>query len=214
MYVKNRMTIDPYCISGQTTISEALTIMKTNGFHRLPVVENGVLIGLITEGVIRANAPSQATSLSIHELNYLLSKTTVTSIMISDVVTVNADALLEKAATIMREHSVGCLPVVEGNKVVGIITQNDIFDAFVDLLGYYREGYRFVITVTQDKPGTLEKISKCFFEANANIFNMAAYYRDNEVDVVVIANEIEPSVLCNQLEQEGFKVLATLNKHN
>ena len=134
MYIKDQMTRNPYCISPKTTISKALEIMSVNSFHRLPVVDSDYnLLGLITAGMISDKTPSKATSLSIYELNYLLSRTSVEEIMEKDVKTINPDALLEEAASKMRLYDISCLPVVENDKVVGIITHNDIFKAFIDL---------------------------------------------------------------------------------
>ena len=93
MYVRNRMTANPYCISKDTAISTALDIMAEHGFHRLPVVEGKHLVGLVTEGVISEHSPSKATSLSIYELNYLLSKTKCEDVMIKNVITISPDVL-------------------------------------------------------------------------------------------------------------------------
>ncbi|MFV0480332.1 MAG: CBS and ACT domain-containing protein [Anaerorhabdus sp.] len=204
MYIKNRMTVNPICISKKTSISDALYLMNKNNFHRLPIVENGKLVGLITEGTITAHSPTQATSLSIHELNYLLSKTTVEEIMITDVKVIDPEALLEAAAVEMRSNSIGCLPVVENETVVGIITQNDIFDSFIDLLGYYTEGYRYHITVSEDHPGILSSIAAIFFDEGANITNLAVYHRDEDVDVVIRANNVRPQQIQEKLKEKGF----------
>lgn len=210
MYVKDRMTRDPYCITKETPISKALDIMAQNDFHRLPVVEDGKLVGLITEGTITANSPSQATSLSIYELNYLLSKTNVSEVMIKDVQTIKPDSLLEEAAVKMRKNDVGCLPVVDGDNVVGIITQNDIFDAFVDLLGYYTEGARYVLEIKEDHPGILSDITKLFFDKNANITNLAVYRKEEHIDVVIRANNVDHHVMGKILNDAGYKVVSTL----
>ena len=210
MYVKDRMTCDPYCITKETSISKALDIMSQNDFHRLPVVEDGKLVGLITEGTITANTPSQATSLSIYELNYLLSKTNVSEIMIKDVQTVKPNALLEEAAVKMRKNDVGCLPVVENNEVIGIITQNDIFDAFVDLLGYYTQGARYVLEIKDDHPGILLDITKIFFNQNANITNLAVYSKPEHIDVVIRANNVDHHVMGKILNDAGYKVVSTI----
>ena len=166
MLVKDRMTANPYCISKDTSISAALDLMAERDFHRIPVAAGQELVGLVTEGTIAENTPSKATSLSVYELNYLLAKSTVESVMIKDVVTIHPDALLEEAAVLMRQHDIGCLVVTEGRKVVGIITQNDIFEAFIDLLGYYEEGSRYVIAV-EDKPGVLADLTGLFWPSIA-----------------------------------------------
>ncbi|MFV0380114.1 MAG: CBS and ACT domain-containing protein [Anaerorhabdus sp.] len=206
MLVKNRMTKDPITADKNTSISDALYIMKKNDFHRLPIVENDRIIGLITEGTIADHTPTKATSLSIHELNYLLSKTTVEDVMIKDLTIIDPDALLEEAAVEMRNNNIGCLPVVKDNKLVGIITQNDIFDAFVDLLGFYTETTRYVIETDKDTPGTLSLIADAFLKNQANVTNMAVYHRDGLVDVVIRASNIDPEKVKGNLEEKGFKV--------
>ncbi len=206
MYVKNRMTKNPVCISKETSISQALDLMNKNDFHRLPIVEQGKLVGLITEGTIADHSPTKATSLSMHELNYLLSKTTVAEIMIKDIEIIHPDALLEEAAVKMRKRNVGCLPVVENEKVVGIITQNDIFEAFVDLLGYYTEGYRYVIEIDEDHPGILSSIAEIFFTQKANITNLAVYHKEDHIDVVIRANNVNPEQMKKLLKEKGFHI--------
>lgn len=214
MFIKNKMTYHPYCIDSKTSISKALDIMSTHNFHRLPVVEDGKLIGLITEGIVRAHTPSQATSLSIYELNYLLSKTCVEEIMIKDVITIQADSIIEEAAVLMRKHNIGCLVVVdEQYKVTGIITKNDILDAFVDLLGYYRIGSRFVVRDIEDKPGTFNVITELLTKLNANIYNLGVYHIDNRVDVVIIAGGASHELMLKGLQDLGYEVIAMLNEN-
>ena len=151
MNVKNYMTSDVITVSEDTKVLEALDLMKEHNFHRLPVVRNGKMVGLITEEIIQENSPSTATSLSIHEMNYLLTKTTVGDIMHKEVVTIEAEDLLEEAAVLMLENEVGALPVVEnGNKVIGIITDKDLFTAFIDVMGYNNKGSRIVIEIAAD----------------------------------------------------------------
>ena len=210
MYVKDWMTINPYCISKDTTISTALDIMKDRNFHRIPIVDGKKLVGLVTEGTIAEHTPSKATSLSVYELNYLLSKNKVDAVMIKDVVTINKEALLEEAAVVMRKHDIGCLVVVEDEEVVGIITQNDIFEAFVDLMGYYQEGNRYVIEISDDKAGILADLTNCFFNENANITNLAVYHRTEVIDVVIRAKNVEASVMAEALKLKGYKVVSVM----
>ena len=165
MYVKNKMTKDPICIDISSKISEAVDLMSEHGLHRLPVVKGGKLAGLLTEGQIARKEPSKATSLSIYELNYLLSKTSVDAIMIRDVITIHEDRLLEDAALLMLRHDIGCLPVInDSNDVVGILTQNDVFAAFLDILGYRERGSR--ITVGSDR-GIIKSICKTSMQYHA-----------------------------------------------
>lgn len=153
MLVKDYMTADVVTVNEETKVLEALDLMKEHDFHRLPVVRNERMVGLVTEEIISDNSPSTATSLSIHELNYLLTKTTVGDIMNKEVPTIGPDDLLEEAATRMRDSKVTVLPVIENeDQVVGIITDKDIFRAFIDLLGYNNKGSRIVIDIPEDHP--------------------------------------------------------------
>jgi len=123
------MTSNPYTISPDATIAEALDIMRSHKVRRLPVVKSGKLVGIVTEREMLEVSPSKATTLSVFELNYLLAKTKVSAVMTKDVITISPDALLEEAALLMRDNTVGALPVVENGKLVGIITETNIFDA-------------------------------------------------------------------------------------
>lgn len=125
--IKDWMTPDPITIGPDTTLPEADRLMKECGIRRLPVVENGRLVGIITLGDVREASPSNATSLSIYELNYLISRLTVGTMMTQDPITITPDTSIEAAARLMLEHKIGGLPVVDGTRVVGIITESDIF---------------------------------------------------------------------------------------
>jgi acetoin utilization protein AcuB len=186
MNVKNYMTSTVITIPEDTKVLEALDIMKEHHFHRLPVIRNGKIVGLITKEVIQENSPSTATSLSIHEMNYLLTKATVGDIMQKQVFTIRADDLLEEAAAQMLEHDVGVLPVVENkDTVIGIITDKDLFRAFIDAMGYNNKGSRIVIDLAKDHSGILENITNILAEDQVSI-NQIAVYRQNEITQVVI----------------------------
>lgn len=127
IYVRDWMTPNPITIVPKTTLPDAHKLMKDSRIRRLPVVEHGHLVGIITLGDIREAQPSDATTLSIYELNYLLSKLTVDKIMSRDPLTIRADATIQQAARLMLDHKIGGLPVMEGDRIVGIITESDIF---------------------------------------------------------------------------------------
>jgi FOG: CBS domain len=213
MYVRNRMTKIPYTASRDTKITTILDVMAEREFHRVPIVDDkGNLLGLITEGVIRAHSPSKATSLSIHELNYLLSKTTAGDIMIKEVHTIHPDALLEEAAVEMRKHGVGCLPVIVDEKVVGIITQNDIFDAFIDLLGYHDIGSRIVVEIEEDKPGVLHDISGLLMKNGASISHLGVYHEEGKILVVIKSYSKDAKLQKKILEEHGYNVIEATTK--
>ncbi len=208
MYVKDHMTKNPYCITSDTSISSSLDIMDKHNFHRLPVVdETGKLIGLVTEGLISESSGSNRTSLSIYELNYLLSKTKVKDIMIKEVITISPEVLVEEAAEKMRKYHINVLPVVdETNKVVGMITESDIFSAFMDLLGYPVKGSRFSIHISEDAYGILGKIGDIFAENNISLLRLAVYHSERGIEVVVITEEKCPQMK-DVLTSAGWEVV-------
>lgn len=210
MYVKDKMSKSLCTVKPNTTISEVLDIMEANHYHRIPVVDdNNHLLGLLTAGNIKqSNANS---SLSVFELNYLLNKLKASDVMIKDVVTVNPDALLEEAASILREHEIGCLPVIENGILVGIITQNDIFDSFIDILGYNEVGTRYVINIKEDKVGIMYKIAECFVQANISISNLAVYNTERGLEIVVIAVGDNSEYCGDYLKNAGWDVTSIMN---
>ncbi|HZJ83829.1 MAG TPA: CBS domain-containing protein, partial [Clostridia bacterium] len=136
MFVKDKMTTRPFTISQEHTIPDAHEIMAENNVKRLPVMKNGKLVGIVSKEDILKASPSQATTFSMGEITYLLSKTRISHIMSKDILSISPDALLEEAATLMRDHDIGFLPVIQDKKLVGVITESDIFDSFIELLGF------------------------------------------------------------------------------
>ncbi|HEL1996050.1 TPA: CBS domain-containing protein [Streptococcus suis] len=168
MSVKDFMTRKVVYISPDTTIAHAADIMREQDLHRLPVIENDKLVGLVTEGTIAEASPSKATSLSIYEMNYLLNKTKVKDVMIKNVITVSGYASLEDAVYLMYKNKVGILPVVDNGQLYGVITDRDIFAAFLHVSGYGEEGVRARFLV-ENKAGELEKIIRLVADKDYNI---------------------------------------------
>src|SRR5689334_12102298 len=152
MFVKNKMTANPFTISPDQTIPDAHEIMAQNGIKRLPVIKNGKLVGIVSKEDILRASPSEATTFSIGEITYLLAKTKISQIMTKNPVTISSKALLEEAATLMRDNDISFLPVVDEGKLVGIITESDIFDSFIELLGFREPGTRLTVEA-DDAPG-------------------------------------------------------------
>ena len=210
MYVKDNMIASPITIGPNSSVSEAVELMSENKLHRLPIVDgSGKLVGLVTESVITSNTPNNSSTLSVFELNYLLNKLKISDIMIRDVITIGKDALLEEAATVLRKNDIGCLPVVdENNKLIGIITHNDIFTAFIDLLGYNHNGMRYVISIPEDKPGILKDIATVLSKEDISISNLAVYNNTRGIEVVVITYGYEDA--SDKLEEAGYKVSSVI----
>ncbi|MCR4893027.1 MAG: CBS domain-containing protein [Lachnospiraceae bacterium] len=209
MYVKDHMTRSPFTITADVVISKAIDIMAKNSFHRLPVVDgDNKLIGLVTSGLVEESSGSKNTSLSIYELNYLLSKTKVSDIMIRNVQTITEDVFIEEAAQKMIDNEIAVLPVVDSdNHVIGIITEKDIFQVFTDLLGYKHQGTRFVI-VCEDRPGFFMGVAKCFAEEEANLESLAVFHtKERGTEVVLKATgEISVEKMMERLKESGYEV--------
>ena len=199
MAVKDFMTRKVVYISPDTTVSHAADLMREQGLHRLPVIENDQLVGLVTEGTIAQASPSKATSLSIYEMNYLLNKTKVKDVMIREVVTVSGYASLEDATYLMLKNKIGILPVVDNHQVYGVITDRDVFQAFLEISGYGEEGIR-VRFVTEDEVGVLGKIVSLIAEENLNISHTVNIPRKD--GKVIIEVQIDGSVDLNALKQK------------
>jgi acetoin utilization protein AcuB len=207
MSVSDFMTTDLVTVTPDTPIFDAVDLMKKHDIHRLPVLENNQLVGLITEGIIQEAMPSKATSLSFYEVNYLLNKTTVRDVMIKDIETISPEALLEDGIAIMRSKNIGVLPVVEGPNLLGIITNNDIFDAFLKITGYNNGGTRVTIQITEDQKGILADIAQLL--AN-NDFSIATIVVNRVSDGTIIEIQVESQAVATiqqALESAGYNVV-------
>lgn len=125
--VSNWMTPNPITIDPPVTLPQAQKLMRERKIRRLPVVDQGKLVGIVTLGDLRGAEPSDASTLSIFEAHYLLAKLTIEKIMTWEPVTIRPDATIQQAAKLMLEHKIGGLPVVDNDRLVGIITESDIF---------------------------------------------------------------------------------------
>ncbi len=172
MLVRDRMTAKPLVVKPDLSVPDALALMKDKKVRRLPVLDaKDKLVGIVSDKDLLYASPSPSTSLSVWEINSLLGKLKVEKVMSKNVVTVSGDTPIEEAARIMADRKIGGLPVVEGGKLVGIITETDLFRAFVDLLGGYREGVRVSATIGGAK-GTMARLSHAVFEAGGDIVGL------------------------------------------
>ncbi len=207
MFVKTRMTTNPVTVTSETPIAEAYQLLKENKIRRLPVVDHGKLVGIVTERELQQLTPSKATTLSIYEINYLLAKAKVKTAMSKDVLTTTPDTLLEEAAVIMREKRVSALPVMADDKVVGIITETDIFDAFTDLLGAREHGSRITV-LANDSPGVLAKIANILGDFGVNIMRLAVYRGESEqCQVVIRVNSVNSENIEQALQDGGYPII-------
>ena len=207
MAVKDFMTKRVVYVSPETTVAAAADIMRDKGLRRLPVIEHDKLVGLITEGTMAEASPLKATSSSIYEMNYFLNKTKVGDIMIKNVLTVSKYASLEDAIYIMLQNKVGVLPVVDNDQISGIITDKDVFRAFLEISGYGQAGIRIGLEVP-DTPRVLEKIANLIASENLNIERTIVAPKNDTVLRVEL--QVEGEVGIEQLKEvfveAGFTV--------
>ena len=173
MLVRDRMSKPPITIRENVSVEEALRLMHSEDIRRLPVVDKqGKMTGIVSELDLLKVSPSPATSLSVYEIPYLLAKIKMKDVMTEDVVTVTEDTPLEDAARVMADNKIGGLPVLRDGKVVGIITETDMFKTFLEMLGARQEGVRLSVMVPEEK-GTLAKITGKISEMGINIIALS-----------------------------------------
>lgn len=218
MKVKNRMSDNPRTVTMDTSVHEAMTMMKANSIRRLPVIEKDKVVGIVTIDDLNQATPSSATTLSKHELKYLLAKTTIKDILPKNqkVITISPENYIETAARIMRENKVSGLPVVDDKgQLVGIITETDLFDALIDVLGVTRVHSR-IDFYTADRPGTVAEITTMIAEKGKNIVNTVAFY-DKKKDMykmVIRLEELECQDVVDALKERGLEVESVIIKQD
>lgn len=210
MFVKLRMTAHPFTVTPDTTLPEAMKIMADKGIRHLPVVQDGRIVGVLSHSDIAAAGPSRATTFSAGEVNYLLEKLKVSKVMTPDPITISPDALLEEAAVLMRDNKIEMLPVVAHDRLVGIITESAILDAFIEILGFRDHGTRLTIDAT-DAPGTLSRLTGVTAKHDANIQHLAVYRGEGDRSIVIVGvNSLNTEEIEQDLATEGFVVLYKL----
>lgn len=209
MQVKQKMITDVISVFPDASISLAFQIMHESKVKNLPVVRSGKLVGMLTEKELVQFSPSKATSLSIYEINYILSETKVEQIMDSDVVTCTEDMQIEDVAVLMIENDVHMIPVVENGDVIkGIITRSDIIEAFIDILGTGAKGTTYTFKVPH-KPGSFSEILQSMQKHNMNITHIIVYNKDGEnaKEVIVKLENLDTKALEEEFAHKGYDIL-------
>ena len=178
MLVGERMTHPVITLGPDVPVMDALAMLRREHIRRAPVVDNGKLVGFVSENDLRNASPGQATTLSVWEINYLVSKITVRKVMTKEVITTVEDTPVEEAARIMADHKVGGLPVLRDDKVVGIITETDIFKIMLEMLGARQKAVR-VSVIVPNVAGEIASLSKAIFELGGNIIALGTFSGDD-----------------------------------
>jgi acetoin utilization protein AcuB len=173
------MTPRVITISPNLPIAEALEQMRHDKVHRYPVVDKkGKMVGIVTHTDLLYASPSSATSLNVWEVTYLLNQIKIKEVMTKKVITVEEDCPIEDAARLMRDNEIGGLPVMKGDKIVGIITESDLFDIFLELLAAQEEGVRITLLAPYFK-GSMAQISSAITAKGGLIHSLNAFVAED-----------------------------------
>jgi acetoin utilization protein AcuB len=192
MLVKNYMVRDPVTVKKDDSFRYALKLIRKEGIRHLPVLDGKKLVGIVTDRDLRQAAPSPATTLEVHELNYLLERLKIEAIMTKKVVTVTPMTNLRDAAKLLFAHKIGCLPVVDHEELVGIITEGDILRAYVQ----HEESLEAAPAtdlVVEDRPGAFEAVTTAVGAGPATVVS-ATRVRNGERRPVLLIRAPGPVV--------------------
>ena len=198
MLIKDWMTKDPVTVTEDTSMIKAIHIMKEHRFRRIPVVTSGQLVGMVTDRDLKEAAPSKATTLDVHELYYLLAELQVMEIMSHNPLSVSQDDTVEHAAQIMLDQTISGLPVLDANgKVVGIITQSDVFRAFMHITGVLQGGVQFALRL-EDRPGLIKEVVDLLRDRGARFVSLMTSFttaREGFRDVYIRVKNLSPEAV-------------------
>jgi acetoin utilization protein AcuB len=169
----------PLTVKPDAPVDATLKRMKEERIRRFPVVgDEGELVGIVSQTDLLYAAPSPATSLSVYEMHYLYSRIEVSQVMTEDVITVEHDDPIEEAARLMVDHRIGGLPVMRDGNLVGIITETDIFKAFMEMLGARDQGVRLTV-LCPDRRGELAALANAVAELGGDIISLGTFWGED-----------------------------------
>lgn len=208
MFVGRRMTRNVVTVTRDTSVLAVRNILQENQFNQVPVVDGKRVVGIITDGDIRENSASPASTLSVHELNYLLSEMKAGDIMTKDPVTVTPETPIEAAAEIINRRNIGSLPVVSKGELVGIITTSDLLNVLLEVMGMGTPSSRIELTVPSDM-GEMEKIAGIVKARGLTIISMVSSVSKGDPGsrlAVIRVNTEDVRDLCKALRDAGYRV--------
>ena len=184
MFVGERMSRPVISVSPEEPINEVLAMFRAEHIRRAPVMKEGKLIGIISERDLLNASPSSATTLSVWEMNYLISKVRVKDVMAKKVITVDKDTPIEEAARIMADKKIGGMPVTSSEKVVGIITETDLFKVFLELMGARQKATRVTATI-KEQPGALAEVTKAIASSGGDFISFGMFSGPDTISRVI-----------------------------
>ena len=210
MLVKSRMSKYPLTIGPEESLSDAHYYMKKQKIRHLPVATSDAkMVGLITEDDLLKAEPSGATLLSVWEIHDLLMKVKVEAVMVKNVITTIEDTPIEEAAHLMLDNKIGCLPVMRDDKLVGIITESDIFRTFMEFFASREKGQRITLECPY-KAGELAKITKAIAGVGGDISACGTFHLEDTTrgGVVLKVRNVDNEILTAALSKiEGIAII-------
>ena len=211
MYVGRIMHTHLVTVSPDTSLRKAKEIIEEKQINHLLVVnKNGDFVGIVSDRDVRQSWASPATALSVHELNYLLTQLTVEAIMVKKIITISPGTTIERAAFIMQENRINALPVIESEKLVGIITSTDVMEVLLHSIGFGEESARFTVLV-EDRIGIVSEVSKILKEQQINIRSLVTWPEKEYPGIYQLVMRVgleDKDRAISALSDGGFKVLS------
>ena len=208
MLVRERMSKHPLTVTPDAPVDATLKRMRDEKVRRFPVVdEDGNLVGMVSEKDLLYAAPSPATSLSVYEMHYLYSRIKVAEVMQRNVISVPDDAPIEEAARIMVDNKIGGLPVMRHGELVGIITETDIFKAFMEMLGARDPGLRLTL-LCPERRGLLAEMSSVVAELGGNIISLGTFYGEDATStfITIKVSGVDQETLLERLRPHVLEI--------
>ena len=211
-FMREKIQRNPATIGPDASFFDARKLIHEKGVRHLPVVDKkNKLVGIVTDRDIREAAPSDATTLSFYELNYLLENLKVSAFMTprEKLFVITPDTLIEEAVQLMHDNKIGCLPVLEGDKLYGIFTATDALEHLVEIFGLREKGTRLTVAL-EDKPGTMLGILEIFKRHNVNVISIVSpSYKVEGKRLVAIRIRTESyEGIVKDLEKADYPVLS------
>lgn len=215
MYIGRIMHTNLITVSPDTSLVDATDIVESKKIdHLLVVDENKKLVGLVSDRDLKQYWASPATSLSTHELNYLLQKVVVSMIMVKTVVTVPESTTIERAAFIMQKHRISALPVMEDGELVGIITSTDVMGVLLQAIGMNEDSLRMGVFV-KDSIGKLTEVTEILKNNGINIQSLISWPEKDHPGITQLVLRIasaDGDKAIASLNNKGFKVVSKYEK--
>lgn len=207
MFVKDYMAVNPVTITTEDSVGDAFRLMKEHSIRRLPVLSNNKVIGIVTKQDLLKSTPSPATSLSEINQMFVFQNIKINDIMTKNITVISKDAILEEAAVVMEERKIASLPVMDGEQLVGMITESDLFKAFIDIFGFNYPSIRITLEV-EDKVGMLSGAARIIKSLGINIISVIVRKLDSEkANIIFRLDTKDASVVTEALEKEEYKIV-------